>query len=98
MIKYLLFTSFAVGGFCWGWKKNPVSYVRFGFIYLLFLVGLTLNVSRVRLDGVYLLDSVRIFLIILRIAVSLLIIYSSYKVMRFREYYLWFYGLIYLLM
>jgi hypothetical protein len=98
MIKYMLFTSFSVGGFYWGWKRNPISYVRFRLIYLLFIIGLNFNVVGVRLDGGYLIDSIRIFLIILRILVSLLIIYARIKVMRYGEYYLWFYGLIYLLM
>lgn len=98
MIKYMLFCSLFIGGFYWGWKKNPVSYVRIRLIYLLFIAGLNLNGAGLRLDGAYLVDSVRIFLIILRILVRLLIIYSSYRVIRFREHYLWFYGLIYFLM
>src|SRR5579863_887272 len=98
MIKYMLVTSLFVGGFYWGWKRNSVAYARVRLTYLLFIVGLNLNLVGVSLDGGYLVDSVRIFLIILRILVRLLIIYSRRKVMRYGEYYLWFYGLIYLLM
>jgi len=94
IVNLMVFLFFSFTGFFL--KINLIVYL--GFIFLILIFVLIFNYSEMySLDFLFYYDSVRLILVILRVFIRILIVYSSYKTYRFNEFKKYFLFFVYAL-